>query len=151
MAVSGLLHWLTSQSIFLVSVEEVAQDLEKTITAEFLTCGYSPPAILAVIIIGLFMVVVLRYFGRRRFSGCMPIVGTRSACISAMCHLPEAEKEKEAAYLPVQWGVSCEIAETREQITHCSFSSLPVRQPEEGELCAGHSTAISPWGRRIGG
>jgi hypothetical protein len=106
MVLSGVLHWLTSQSIFLVSVEEMAEGSDEVLAMEFLTCGYSPPAILAVIILGLLMVAMVTYFGRRRVKGGMPLAATCSACISAMCHSSEEEKEKDIAYGPVQWGVS---------------------------------------------
>jgi hypothetical protein len=141
MALSGILHWLTSQGIFLVSVVEMREG-DKSLSAEFLTCGYSPPAILAVVILGLFMVVVVTYFGKRRFKGSMPIVATCSACISASCHLPEEEKDADTAYRPVQWGVSKENVDVfgKDTVSHCSFSSLHVRLPEEGELCAGLET-----------
>ena len=138
MVLSGMLHWLTSQSIFLVSMQEETQygNFQNSM-AEFLTCGYSPPAILAVVLLGIGMVIIVSYCGTRTFRGGMPLVATSSACISAFCHLPESAEEIDAAFRTVSWGVT----ETRDQQklehNHCSFSSQYVRLPEEGELCAG--------------
>lgn len=139
MILSGVLHWLTSQSIFLASIEVMSTDDADTADSEFLTCGYSPPAILAVVLLGLFMVAVVTFFGRRRFKGGIPIVATCSASISAMCHLPEAEKDAGTECRPVLWGISAEnvdMYDKRHPVSHCSFSSLHVRLPKEGELCA---------------
>ena len=142
MILSGALHWLTSQSIFLVSVQEQVNGTPDN-DDEFLTCGYSPPAILAVVIIGCFMVAIVSFFGTRTFKGGMPIVATSSACISAHCHLPERERDIGAECRKVRWGVTDEIVDYDQDkgitkaISHCSFSCQAVRMPDEGEMCAG--------------
>jgi hypothetical protein len=141
MVLSGLLHWLTSQSIFLVSMQEVTILAASTHQrSELITCGYSPPAILAVVLVGLLMVAMVSYFGTRTFEGGMPIVATASACISAFCHVDE--NDVDAAYAPLQWGISGYgdrkgEAGQSDVFSHCTFSSRHVRLPEEGELCAG--------------
>ncbi|KIW03154.1 uncharacterized protein PV09_05797 [Verruconis gallopava] len=143
MTLSGILHWLTSQSIFLVSVQEQSQD---GLSDEFLTCGYSPSAILGVITLGSVMVAMVWYLGTRTYRGGMPIVATNSACISAMCHVSEEEREADIAFLPVRWGIPdhrMEDDDRKDSVRHCTFSSLYVRMPKEGELCAGVNSADS--------
>ena len=144
MVLSGLLHWLTSQSIFLVSVMEKTQVVSSNDMDEFLTCGYSPPAILAVVLLGLAMVGSVSIIGMRTFKSGMPIVATSSACISALCHVPEVEEEVDAAYRPLSWGVVQMLGKNTQAlgVNHCSYTTQQVRMPEEGELCAGfHATS----------
>ena len=150
MALSGVLHWLTSQSIFLVSMQETIQlrgtGTYTNLMEEFFTCGYSPPAILSVVLLGLAMVALVSFFGSRAFKGGMPIVATSSACISAFCHLPDTDEEVDAAYRPVSWGIVDPVDKDNQTsgTSHCTFSSQYVRLPEEGEMCAGlkHKTVI---------
>jgi hypothetical protein len=93
MTLSGILHWLCSQSIFLVSLDFDQSRLPPDSAAisngvtEFLTCGYSPSAILAAILAGIFMLVALIALGRVQFkSKEMPVASSCSAAISASCH-----------------------------------------------------------------
>jgi hypothetical protein len=152
MVLSGTLHWLCSQSIFLVSIQFDHRALDDTApfnpnskTDELLTCGYSPPAILAVIIIGIFMVLFLILMGKRKFkSGGMPVAGSCSASISACCHLPENEEALEGGevpFRPVQWGVTdALLAGARfnsQGVGHCSFSGTNVGIPQEDVMYAG--------------
>jgi len=95
MVLSGTLHWLCSQSIFLVNIqfdhvqlehiEEVFVVLQKE---NFMTCGYSPSAMLATITLGICMVCFAIAMGKRKFKNDgMPVVGSCSASISACCHV----------------------------------------------------------------
>ena len=135
---SAFLHWLCSQSIFLVSiaVNDAKNDGD---IVKFSTCGYSPLAILGMTIMGIFMILVAFTVGNREFKSRAPAVGSCSASISAMCHVPKEESGEEAAYLPVKWGVTnfdC-VTEDGEPFGHCSISSQAVQEPEEGKLYAG--------------
>ncbi|KAH6635652.1 hypothetical protein B0J18DRAFT_407150 [Chaetomium sp. MPI-SDFR-AT-0129] len=93
---SGLLHWLISQSIFLVFVE-IYRDSVESITSvtnttrpvdNFTTCGWSPVGVITVIAIGFTMVIFLLGSGTRRLSSTMPVAGSCSAAIAAACHPP---------------------------------------------------------------
>lgn len=170
---SGMLHWLCSQSIFLVSVfldsssifegvfspddlpqgvprefhddssklfipRELIDDLSKLfVPMEFVLCGYSPPAILAVFIIGVIMVCIAIAVGRLRFRTGMPVAGSCSAAISALCHIPESEDGEEAARMPVKWGVTGADSDTNGAFMHCSFSGREVQEPQRRVRYAG--------------
>jgi hypothetical protein len=96
MALSGLLHWLCSQSIFLVSLDFDSSRIPPDTyisngVYEYLTCGYSPSAILTTIITGIFMLITLIALGRIKFkSKEMPVASSCSAAISACCHLGDS-------------------------------------------------------------
>jgi hypothetical protein len=156
MALSGTLHWLCSQSISLVAIQfdhtaigfdsKVSSGYKAGVPEEYLTCGYSPAATLATTLLGIFMVAFVWVMARRIYkNGGMPIAGSCSASISACCHQPETamgkEKEGDAAYLPVRWGVTGSLDTNMgvgtERVGHCSFSSGGVDIPEKGVLYAG--------------
>jgi hypothetical protein len=104
MILSAVLHWLCSQSIFLVSIDFDHSALTRTFQngtvlpvwdpsvygeEEFVTCGYSPIAIVLTISLGVFMVLAPIIVGFRQFKNRnMPVAGSCSASISACCHLP---------------------------------------------------------------
>lgn len=87
MILSGLLHWLVSQSIFVVNVESYFfgedDDLERNSEGDYMTCGYSPSAMVLVIIGGIVLVLGVIFIGRRRFTSPIPIAGSCSAAIAA--------------------------------------------------------------------
>ncbi|KAF2805460.1 uncharacterized protein BDZ99DRAFT_539837 [Mytilinidion resinicola] len=121
MATSALLHWLTSQSIYLSS-----QDI--------LTCGYSPLGILAVIIVGCMMIVAAFVIGRKHFTPLgQPVASSCSASIAASCHR-EAESDEDDIHLkPVQWGV----LKMQNGFGSLGFSSEEVTEVKEGVLYGG--------------
>jgi hypothetical protein len=145
---SGVLHWLCSQSIFLVSVFLDSSSIfegalfaddspELFVPMEFALCGYSPRAILAVVIIGVIMVCIAFAVGRLRFRTGMPVAGSCSAAISALCHVPGSEDGEEAARMLVQWGVTGADADTNGAFMHCSFSGREVQEPQREVMYAG--------------
>lgn len=157
MALSGLLHWLTSQSIFVVSVLLLSNtDVDQN---EFLSVGYSPSAIIGVIVVGVFMIVALAVAGGRRLRGRIPLASVCSAAISAACHIPtlssedglddiapsmeeatstkallvteERDKTHGAAFSALKWGVTTP-ATMANPLGHCALSDKEVGEPEEG-------------------
>jgi hypothetical protein len=140
---SGVLHWLCSQSIFLVSVllDDTAifpEDGDPLFLDEWARCGYSPRAILTVVLLGALMVCIVVGTGRRRFPTGMPVAGSCSAAMSALCHVPNSEDGEEASKMSVQWGViTAEDKQEPEGLKHCSFSSREVGIPQPGVLYAG--------------
>ncbi|EPS39583.1 hypothetical protein H072_6735 [Dactylellina haptotyla CBS 200.50] len=162
MVTSSLLHWLCSQSAFLVSISRWDGQSKEIYHVDGL--GYSPIGLIATVSVfgaipvGILFVGVL--FGNR---GIVPAVGSNSMAISAMCHPPPGDTH--AATEAVMWGevdvkfleiVSPEITEhlvppailtndmrhisaplstTRsEAIGHCCLTSFPVTTPIEGRL-----------------
>ncbi len=140
--VSGVLHWLCSQSIFVISLrmnEVEFGDTNIDNIREFITCGYSPQAIIGVIMLGALMVVAISLVGRMKYRGIIPMAGSCSAAISAMCHPKTAEDGEDMVLQPLQWGVTNleRSTETGPVVGHCSFSERDVSQPEIGRLYAG--------------
>jgi hypothetical protein len=149
MGMSTLLHWLLSQSLFLVYIESyVWDDSSETYMANIgsnsdldtITCGWSPLALLLVILVQVVLVVAVVAFGRKRFKTGMPIASTCSIAIAAACHPDVAEseekREKEGVKLSqkaLQWGVT---GEGVDGVGHCAFSSKKVSAPTVGALYA---------------
>ena len=137
MILSGLLHWMASQSIYLVDIDrEVAPgvDLQPGFST---TLGYSLLAIVCFMSLGLLMVLALVTTSARRFRTGMPVVGNCSAAISAACHLPESSR-RDILKLPLQWGEilvedtkDAGVGKVRPQ-RRCGFSSEAVRLPVPG-------------------
>ena len=135
----ALLHWLISQSIYLVSLErfrttgEPSNYVFPTVPSfdddgdnQILTCGYSPVGLGATLFCGLVALTCLKVLGRKAFAGLMPIAGSCSAAISAACHVASDEPENSSTK-GVRWGV---VSVQRGGIGHCSFSSLEVGEVE---------------------
>lgn len=143
MILSGTLHWLVSQSIFLVSIDlydymdnrsaigqrwlrEIA-DYSDDIPLRITTCGYSPIAIIAVLIPGSLMLIALIGVGYIPYNRAMPLAGSCSMVFSAACH-PQNDDHSQISSQKLQWGVVQTIVDD-EGIGHCSFSATPVNPP----------------------
>ena len=134
LVMSGILHWLVSQSIFLVRVavednfSSTTTDIGHRLGEEIVsTCGYSPIAIITVIPLGVLLLLILIVNGFRKCKEGMPLAGSCSAAISAACHRPK--EDLDAAVLPVLWGA----VSTEGDIGHCCFTSFNVSTPMKGK------------------
>lgn len=141
MALSGTLHWLVSQSIFLVSIDfydVFGRPATNWISSNnnMETCGYSPIAIISVIIMGSLMVIAIVAFGFVPYKQGMTLAGNCSMAISAACHLDESVDDdgEMVALKKVQWGV---VSVGEDGVGHCGFSTGTVSTPIEGEMYAG--------------
>jgi hypothetical protein len=131
---SGGLHWLMSQSLFLALVTVYDHNGEQDQSASISTVGYSCIAIFCALILGSIAVLGGIANGFRRYDDGIPLVGSCSAAISAACHRP---MEDSTAYLKaVMWGV-VKDNQNGDQIGHCSISSFEVEKPVVGSLYAG--------------
>ena len=138
---SGFLHYLVSQSIFLAVVsqwDEVGQ-LQNAVAVA--TCGYSPLAMIFVMLCGAAIVTGLAILSWRRLDMGIPIVSSCSAAIAAACHKPPGDYEN-ASEKAVKWGV-VEEAGVQGEFGHCSFTSLPVSKPEYGVAYAGWNAGVA--------
>jgi hypothetical protein len=139
---SGCLHWLVSQSIFVVAydlyndlgeVYKVTTEVEVYVMNR--TIGYSPSAMVAVAVLGGVMVAAVVGFGFISYERGMPLAGSCSLAISAACH-PEQGAEA-ADYLmseqKLQWGV---VSTGIDGIGHCAFSSAEVGPLVKGRMYA---------------
>ncbi|KAJ5780256.1 hypothetical protein N7457_005416 [Penicillium paradoxum] len=139
---SGVLHWLISQSIFMVGIEAFDADMVRDPGRDLTTCGFSPLAMMISIIVGGVMFFYLVGLGFRRFKSAMPVAGSCSLAIAAACHPrfdpncpgkhrdDELESENEntdMSRLPVRWGAVVVDG----PIGHCSFTSEHVDEAEQ--------------------
>lgn len=137
---SGLLHWLMSQSLFLSSVD-VFTSLGTLSSQSILSVGYSCIAIIFAIIVGCVAVTAGIANGFRLYNAGIPLVGSCSAAISAACHRPKDDRD--ASLEAVKWGAGDmdgdgEVDERGERrVGHCCLTSFEVSSPVPGELYAG--------------
>ena len=86
---SGVLHWLVSQSMFLARVD-VQDTFGREVPQESIsTIGYSPIANILFIVLGFVAVLFGIGTGLRKYKAIVPLAGSCSAVISAACHPPE--------------------------------------------------------------
>jgi hypothetical protein len=136
---SGTLHWLVSQSIFVVAFDTYDKygqlRIENRKGAMTKTCGYSPIAMLTAVVLGVFMVVAVVGFGYIPHKRGMPLAGSCSLAISAACH-PEQQPDTEDTVLSkrkLQWGV---VSTNSDGIGHCAFSNKGVGPLVKGRMYA---------------
>jgi len=139
MLTSGTLHWLISQSIFLVSVDAYMlmshSSISRVEESDYMTCGFSPVAMVSVSVVGMLMMLAAFVSGAVSLPSGMPVAGSCSAAIAAACH-PEGsgEERSEMAFRSVRWGA---VPSGMGEVGHCSFTSREVEEPAHGHLYAG--------------
>lgn len=134
---SGLLHWLVSQSIFMVQITVFDTKTRSILSDQQISsCGFSPLAIIMATIVTSIMAAGGVVMGSFKYPAGMPLVGSCSAAISASCHPPDTDMD--AQLRPVQWGAVThgEDGDGEQAIGHCTFSSLVVDTPISGHLYA---------------
>lgn len=99
-----VLHWLTSQSIFLVRLKSMSDVSPGKVAQVVNGCGYSPVAIIFTTAAAGIVFVALYLNGFRRFPAGIPIVGSCSAAIAASCHAGAGEGPDMVQY-PLMYGV----------------------------------------------
>jgi hypothetical protein len=144
MLLSGTLHWLVSQGIFLVSIDFYdvfgrPGSYDAMLISSMMdvkTCGYSPIAIISVVILGILMTTAIVAFGFVPYKGGSTLAGNCSLAISAACQLDKRVDEDGAAAAVgrLMWGV---IGQSEDGVGHCSFSTKDVERPVKGEMYAG--------------
>lgn len=137
LVMSGLLHWLVSQSIFLARISVYDDSGDDNPVQSLSACGYSCIAIIFTIALGSLVVMLGIANGFRKYKPGMPLAGSCSAAISAACHPPEADVNPSTD--TVMWGVvGYETAKDSAQpVGHCSLTSVKVQAPVPGSLYAG--------------
>lgn len=101
------------------------------LTAAFLVNGCYAVTPLAAI--ALSSVVIL---GRKRLTSGMPVAGSCSAAISAVCYTREEEEPHNTIEKLLQWGAFAE-PNLWNNDEYCGFSSLEVEPPVEGQVYEG--------------
>lgn len=140
MVLSGVLHWLVSQSIFLVAVDVYTYMGIHSDDDDFKSTGYSPIAILTTLILGMVMAAAAIGIGFTPFKEGMNVAGSCSAAMSAACHGTGDVDGFEAARSKLQWGV---VDVSAEGVGHCTFSTTEVELPKVGHMYAGRIVARS--------
>jgi hypothetical protein len=129
MVASSGLHWLLSQSIFLVRIDTYDRDGNLFMDDRSRSaCGFSGPSWLT--LTGCFWIitgaVILK--SRKRIRMKLPFAASCSLVISAACHAPSSDED--AQLKPLRWGVVEERMYDGE--LHCSLSSKAVTRPKAG-------------------
>ncbi|KAL4992675.1 hypothetical protein BDW68DRAFT_184165 [Aspergillus falconensis] len=130
---SALLHWLMSQSLFLVRIIAYSATQKRDASSDTMTVGYSPPAIVIALCVGILLPIGLLLLGCRKFRSGMPVAGSCSMAIAAACH-PRCQTEEDRAdleYQRLKWGVE---AYQEGEIWRCAFSDGRVMKPEDGTV-----------------
>jgi hypothetical protein len=128
MGLSATMHWLLSRSLFLVRILVHDFNNEPEPKRNISACGYSPLAILLVIIMLILMIGIVVAFGFRRLPTVSPMVAPMSWAISAACH----DDDPGAAWKPVKWGVAGITSPCG--VGRLCLSSKEVELPAEGHL-----------------
>ena len=131
------IRYSVSQSTFLARVNVIDSTEAEVPGVGISTCGYSPMAMIVIIILGSIVVLLGIFNGFRKARGGMPLAGSCSAAISAACHPPEADVD--ASLKRVMWGVVAEesFKYKGESVGHCSFTSFKVERRLWEKLYAG--------------
>ena len=134
MTLSGLLHWLTSQSIFFARLE-VSEAFGRETFVAISGVGYSCIAIIFVLALGILALLAAGGMGFKRFSAEITTVGCCSAAISAACHTLGTDSEE-----TVGKKLRCGDVghEPNPGVRHLTFSSEEeIRKPVFGEVYSG--------------
>jgi hypothetical protein len=125
---SGVLHWLLSQSFFTVYSEYTNDDGTIDIPHSSSYCGFSSFSLLVFGICYILMLVVVYIEHLTKFNPSIPIAEHCSLVISAACHPPSSDIDPHLK--PVKWGVVQKGLE--ENIDYCTFTSEKVSRPIVG-------------------
>ena len=129
---ASVLHWLVSQSIFVVRINSYNPYGQLDEGAGISGNGYSAYAMVIVLAVGSIMALALLLNGLRTLDPGVPLVGSCSLAISAACHGPHGDHD--ASLLPLQWGAVSHESESGPG--HCCFTSFDVEKPIVGQRYA---------------
>ncbi|KAL5050120.1 hypothetical protein BDW71DRAFT_195051 [Aspergillus fruticulosus] len=136
MGTSAILHWLISQSLFLVGIEAYGERFVRDPDHDLVTCGYTPVAIVSAMAVWVFMFACLVGVSWMKFASGMQIAGSCSLAIAAACHpkydpnLDEKDQQLDPPegieFMPLKWG----SVPLEGLMGHCTFSADEVAMPE---------------------
>ncbi|KAE8398432.1 hypothetical protein BDV37DRAFT_31457 [Aspergillus pseudonomiae] len=144
LACSTVIHWLISQSIFLINLK-IYQPSNELLTRPnthfpsasdsgiITACGYSPLAIITALAVAILMFAVLTTVSTFKLKPDIPVIGSCSVAISAACHPPE--EDSDAAGKPLSWGAVRH--QEGDRPGHCCLTSQTVEKPRYGGMYAG--------------
>jgi len=129
MSASAALHWLISQTLFVVNLRVRRRDGVIDLSESTSACGFSALALLVLTCVGWSACILTGILSLLPVSEELPMAASCSAVYSASCH-PFGE-DRDAHLKLVQWGVT-EVMHAG--VKHCSFTSQPVTSPVDGEV-----------------
>lgn len=129
-AVSGLLHWLASQTLFFIRLDKFDKVGNLIPSESISACSLSKSSGLALLHVGVFLLIGVRILSMVRFEARIPFAASCSWVISAACHPPF--EEERTAIGRVKWGVVQGESFSETGLQHCSFSKHTVRRPKVG-------------------
>jgi len=103
LTVSIFLHWLVSRSLFIVRINVFGWDGALQADRNISAAGYSPLAILLVLLVLGLSLLVMAVVAFQRLSPDIPIAGTCSAAIAAACQY-SVTGDPVVAHKPLMWG-----------------------------------------------
>jgi hypothetical protein len=127
---SGGLHWLLSQSIFVVGLETYDTSGKLVRAKSQSACGFSGTSFTVLTLAFNLVVGVVGMVGRRKFRVRIPFAGSSSLVVNTACHPPSDDLDPHLR--PVQWGAVVEKMYDGED--HCTLSSQTVYIPTVGGL-----------------
>jgi hypothetical protein len=128
MATSGILHWLLSQSCYLVRWDMYDRKGRFRISHSRIGFGFSSLSLWIFTIVALLLVCMVGYIGSRSMQQKLPTAASCSLVISAACHSPSDEQDTHLK--KVKWGVVEKSPGAG--YTHCSLAARQVRKPTIG-------------------
>lgn len=122
---SGILHWLLSQSFFLVRIDIVDREGILVEGSSQSACGFSPLSLVVFFAAALLLICAIGVIANRRLEQKAPFAASCSLAISAACHLSKREADLGDTHLKeIMWGVVEE--QTEQTYAHCSVTALPT-------------------------
>lgn len=125
----GSLHWLLSQSVFLVKITVSDKDGVESSASSFTACGWSAVALAVALLFAVVMMLAVVGISWKKYHPGMPIMRSCSRAIAAACHpLPG---DGDAAYKSLMYGV---VGCTTGGVEHAAFSSKEVKPLQQGVI-----------------
>lgn len=121
---SGLLHWLLSQSFFLVRLDIINREGVVLPESSMSACGFSRLSLLIFFVIAFLMLCAIGVIGLQPLEQKIPMAASCSLVISAACHPPKLEIDTQLK--EVKWGVAEE--QTQQGYAHCSITAMPTKK-----------------------
>lgn len=126
---SGILHWLLSQSFFLVRLVVIDHNNDVVDKKSKTACGYSQLSLLVFFALALVLVCAVGMVGVRHMQQRIPTAASCSLVISAACHAPQGEA-RDMHLKKVKWGV---VEDTDvEGYAHCSITAGKLKKAKVG-------------------
>ncbi|CAH0046098.1 unnamed protein product [Clonostachys solani] len=143
---SILMHWLISQSFFMVQIAEISTTYEEVEPLNFdkidagtaiygnliTTVAFSPMGILFTALLLAVVFLGALGLGMIRLKGEIPVAGSCSLAIAAACHAPEGT----SSLKPLKWGEVLSTEAGDDGVGHCAFSNDFTQIPELGNRYA---------------